>query len=156
MRKLFILLLAIAGGAVALAQDNKPQESKPAETKSQPVDAKKKIAPNSKVFLAPMGGFENDLKTAIEKKKVPVTLVADKDQADYVITGTSETEKAGAAKKVILLNWHSNEQASITVTDNKSGDVVFAYSVNKNSSAHGKRSTAEACAKHLKDQIEGK
>jgi hypothetical protein len=156
MRKLFILLLAIAGGTLALAQDNKPQESKPAETKSQPVDAKKKIAPNSKVFLAPMGGFENDLKTAIEKKKVPVTLVADKDQADYVITGTSETEKAGAAKKVILLNWHSNEQASITVTDNKSGDVVFAYSVNKNSSAHGKRSTAEACAKHLKDQIEGK
>jgi hypothetical protein len=34
--------------------------------------------------------------------------------------------------------------------------VVFAYSVNKQSSAHGKRSTAEACAKHLKDQTESK
>jgi len=65
-----------------------------------------------------------------------------------VITGTSETEKAGTAKKAIMMNWHSNEQASITVIDNKSGDVVFAYSVNKKSSAHGKRSTAEACAKH--------
>jgi hypothetical protein len=154
MRKLFILLLAIACGSLALAQDNKAQESKAQDTK--PVDAKKKIAPNSKVFLAPMGGFETELKSAIEKKKVPVVLVADKDQADYVITGTSETEKAGTAKKVIMLNWHSNEQASITVTDNKSGDVVFAYSVNKNSSAHGKRSTAEACAKHLKEAIESK
>lgn len=139
----------MASGAAALAQDKKPQEAKSAETKN-------KIAPNSKMFLAPMGGFENDLKIAIEKKKVPVVLVADKDQADYVITGTSETEKAGTAKKVIMLNWHSNEQASITVTDNKSGDVVFAYSVNKNSSAHGKRSTAEACAKHLKEVIESK
>jgi hypothetical protein len=152
MRKLIIVLLAIAWSAAMFAQD-KPQENKPAETKTE---TKKKIAANSKVFLAPMGGFENDLKTAIEKKKVPVVLVADKEQADYVITGTSETEKAGAAKKVIMLNWHSNEQASITVSDNKSGEVVFAYSVNKNSSAHGKRSTAEACAKHLKEQIEGK
>ena len=158
MRKLIIMLVAMAWGAVALAQDNKPQETKPQESK--PAETKsvsnKKIPPNSKVFLAPMGGFETELKKAIESKKVPVVLVADKDQADYVITGTSETEKAGTAKKVIMLNWHSNEQASITVTDNKSGDVVYAYSVNKQSSAHGKRSTAEACAKHLKDQIEGK
>jgi len=159
MRKLIVALLVIAWCAVAVAQDtkqeeSKPQESKPAESKS--VSSNKKIPPNSKVFLAPMNGFENDLKTAIQNKKVPVVLVANKDEADYVITGTSETEKAGTAKKVIMLNWHSNEQASITVADNKSGEIVFAYSVNKPSSAHGKRSTAEACAKHLKEQIEGK
>lgn len=166
MKKLIVALLVIAWCAVSVAQDTKPQEtkpqetkpqeSKPAETKSQPVEAKKKIAPNSKVFLSPMDGFENDLKAAIQAKKVPVVLVADKDQADYVITGTSESEKAGTAKKVIMWNWHSNEQASINVIDNKTGDVVFAYSVNKKSSAHGKRSTAEACAKHLKEEIESK
>jgi hypothetical protein len=119
-------------------------------------DEGKKIPAHAKVFLAPMGGFENDLKTAIEKKKVPVEIVAERDKADFEITGTSETEKAGKAKKAIMLDWHSNEQASITVSNLKSGEVVFAYSVNKQSSAHGKRSTAEACAKHLKDQIEGK
>ncbi len=124
-------------------------------------DEGKKLPAHAKVFLAPMGGFENDLKTAIEKKKVPVEIVAERDKADFEITGTSETEKAGKAKKVIMLDWHSNEQASITVSNLKrsnlkSGEVVFAYSVNKQSSAHGKRSTAEACAKHLKDQIEGK
>jgi hypothetical protein len=103
-----------------------------------------------------MGGFEEDMKAAIQSKKVPIVLVTDKDQADYEISGASESEKASAAKKAIMWNWHSNEQASITVTEHKSGEVVFAYSVNKKSSAHGKRSTAEACAKHLKDQIEGK
>ena len=116
----------------------------------------KKIPAHSKIFLAPMGGFEQDLKTAIEKKKLPVELVPDRDKADFEITGTSETDKAGTAKKVILLNWHSNEQASITITEIKTGTVVYAYSVNKQSSAHGKRSTAEACAKHLKDQIASK
>jgi len=164
MRKVIIILLAMAFSLMAFAQDTqnkdtKSQDAKPKETKTQAAktpQTNKKIPANSKVFIAPMGGFEDDLKAAIQSKKVPVVLVADKDQADYEIAGTSDTEKAGTAKKVIMWNWHSNEQASITVTDHKSGEVVFAYSVNKKSSAHGKRSTAEACAKHLKDQIEGK
>lgn len=162
MRKTTILVLAIAFSLAAFAQDTqnkdaKGQEAKPAETKTTSAPAtSKKIPANSKVFLAPMGGFEEDLKTAILSKKVPVVLVTDKDQADYEISGTSDSEKASTAKKVVMWNWHSNEQASITVTEHKSGDVVFAYSVNKKSSAHGKRSTAEACAKHLKEQIEGK
>jgi len=162
MRKTTILLLAIAFSLAAFAQDTqskdaKGQEAKPAETKTTNAPpANKKIPANSKVFLAPMGGFEEDLKAAIQSKKVPVVLVTDKDQADYEIAGTSDTEKASTAKKVVMWNWHSNEQASITVTEHKSGEVVFAYSVNKKSSAHGKRSTAEACAKHLKEQIEGK
>lgn len=162
MRKTMILLLAIAFSLAAFAQDTqskdaKGQEAKPAETKTTNAPpASKKIPANSKVFLAPMGGFEEDLKAAIQSKKVPVVLVTDKDQADYEIAGTSDTEKASTAKKVVMWNWHSNEQASITVTEHKSGEVVFAYSVNKKSSAHGKRSTAEACAKHLKEQIEGK
>ncbi len=119
-------------------------------------DAAKKIPPQAKVYLAPVGGFENDLKAALQSKKVPVEVVTEREKADYEITGTAESQKAGAAKKVIMGNWHSSEQASITVTEMKSGEVVFAYSVNKQSSAHGKRSTAEACAKHLKDQIETK
>ena len=162
MRKTTILLLAIAFSLAAFTQDTqnkdaKGQEAKPAETKNTNAPlTNKKIPANSKVFLAPMGGFEEDLKAAILSKKVPVVLVTDKDQADYEIAGTSDSEKASTAKKVVMWNWHSNEQASITVTEHKSGEVIFAYSVNKKSSAHGKRSTAEACAKHLKEQIEGK
>jgi hypothetical protein len=111
-----------------------------------------KIPTGSKVFIAPMeNGFNDDLRAALEAKKVPLTVVNDKKDADYEITGASETQKAGAAKKALMLNWHSNEQASISIADLKSGEVVFAYSVNKKSSAHGKRSTAEACAKHIND-----
>jgi hypothetical protein len=139
MRKLWILALALTIGVPGFAKD-----------------ATKKIPAHSKVFLAPMGGFENDLKTALQSKKVPVEVVAERDKAEYEITGTSESQKASTAKKLIRRDWHSDEQASITVTEIKSGDVVYAYSVNKQSSAHGKRSTAEACAKHLKEQIESK
>ncbi len=141
MKKMMIVALAMLCSLAVLAQSSKTQG---------------KIPANSKVFVAPMGGFEDDLKAAIQSKKVPVVLVTDKDQADYEITGTSDTEKASAAKKAIMLDWHSNEQASITVTDHKTGEVIFAYSVNKKSSVHGKRSTAEACAKHLKDEIQSK
>src|SRR5437762_420087 len=94
----------------------------------------KKITPHSKIFIAPMGGFENDLKTAMEKKKVPLEIVSDRDKADYEITGTSESQKAGAAKKIIMWDWHSNEQASVKVSDIKSGEIVYSYSANKQSS----------------------
>ena len=120
-------------------------------------NASKIIPPNAKVFVSPMSdGFDEFLKAAIEKKKVPLQIVADKDQADFQITGQSETQKASTAKKVIMWDWRSNEQASIQVSNLKTSEVVFAYSVNKVSSAHGKKSSAEACAKHLKDKIENK
>jgi hypothetical protein len=117
--------------------------------------AAKTIPAGAKLFIAPMpDDFNQYLAAAITAKKVPVNVVSDKSTAEFEVTGHSETEKAGAAKKAIMLNWHSNEQASIQVANLQSGEVVFAYSANKKSSAHGKKSTAEACAKHLKEYIE--
>ncbi len=49
--------------------------------------------------------------------------------------------------------WHSDEQASISVANLASGEVVFAYSANKKNSVHGKQTSAEACAKHLKEHV---
>lgn len=117
-----------------------------------------KIVPaGAKVFISPMeNGFHEYLKAALQSKKVPVNVVEDKDSADFEISGHAETQKASTAKKVIMWNWQSNEQASIQVVNLKTSEVVFAYSVNKQSSAHGKKSTAEACAKHLKEKIESK
>lgn len=119
--------------------------------------ANKVIPPGSKVFIAPMeNGFENNLKAALQAKKVPVVVVDDKAQAQFEISGHAESQKASTAKKVIFLDWHSNEQASIQVVNLQSSEVVFAYSANKMSSVHGKKSSAEACAKHLKEKIESK
>jgi hypothetical protein len=119
--------------------------------------ANKLIPPGSKVVIAPMeDGFNDYIKAALQAKKVSVVVVDDKASADFEISGHSETEKASTAKKVITWNWQSNEQASIQVTNLKTSEIAFAYSVNKPNSAHGKKSTAEACAKHLKDRIENK
>lgn len=120
-------------------------------------DASKAIPAGAKLFINPMSdGFENNLAEALKTKKVPVEVVTEKEKADFEISGTSESKKAGAAKILITGSWRSREQASITVTNLKSGEAVWAYSVNKSDSAHGKRSTAEACAKHLKEKIESK
>ena len=77
-------------------------------------------------------------------------------EAEFEITGSSESQKAGAAKKIFMGSWHSDEQAPISVASLTSGEVVFAYSANKKNSAHGKQTTAEACAKHLKKHLEQK
>jgi len=120
-----------------------------------PARAAERIPPNSKVFVHPMkDGFESYFKAALEKKKVPVIVVATREEADYEIKGSSDTVKAGAAKKIFMGSWHSDEQASISVAGIKSGEIVFAYSANKKNSAHGKQTSAEACAKHLKEAIE--
>lgn len=120
-------------------------------------DKSAKIASGAKVYVAAMPeGFDTYVKAALIKKKVPVQIVESRDAAEYEITGTSESKKAGAAKILITGSWHSNEEASIRVTNLKSGEIAWAYSANKQNSAHGKQSTAESCAKHLKDAIEGK
>ena len=136
-----LVLLLVAAVSTALAGEKNAPPSQ-------------KIPKGAKVFVAPIeGGYDTYLKDAIAKKKVPVEIVASRDQADYEITGTSESQKASTAKKVILGNWHSREEASITVS-NKSSEVAWAYSVHEEASTHGKKSSAEACAKHLKEAIE--
>lgn len=111
------------------------------------------IAAGSKVYVAPMDGFETYLKAAMEKKKVPLAVVENKQDAAYEITGVAGSQKAGTAKKIIMGSWHSKEEASIKVVNVKTGVVVFAYSYTTENSTHGKRSSAEACAKHLRDAI---
>lgn len=112
-----------------------------------------KIPSGSKIYVAPMGGFENYVIAGILKKKVPVTIVGDRDKAEYEIRGSAETEKAGWAKMLFLGSQQTNEQASINVQEIKTGAVVFAYSVNKINSVRGKQSAGEAIGKHLNDAI---
>jgi len=99
-----------------------------------------------------MEGFETFLKAAIVNKNVAINLAEDRSKAEFEITGAAESKKAGAAKKIIMGSFHSTEDASIKVTDLKSGEVVYAYSVHEENSNHGKQSSAESCAKHLKDE----
>jgi hypothetical protein len=135
-----LVLLAVGTIYIARAEDAKS------------VAASGKVPKGAKVFVAPIAdGFDSYLKDAIAAKKVPVQIVDNRDLADFEITGTSDSQKASTAKKLIMGNWHSREEASISLSNLKSSEVVWSYSVHKEASAHGKKSTAEACAKHLKD-----
>jgi hypothetical protein len=132
-----------------------PQAPVLATTFAPATSASMKIVPGAKVYIAPMEGFENYLAAALGKKKVQLVPVADQNLADYVMTGTSVDKKAGWAKIVVMGNVHSDNAASITMTDRRTGAIVYAYAVDKKSTMHGQQTTAEACAKHLEAHIEG-
>lgn len=142
----FVFTLSLASSSAGQQAGNASQ-----------ANSKKKVESGSKVYVAPMeGGFDISLVAALVKKQLPVVVVADKAKADYEISGISQSDKAGWAKMLFLGTDASNEQASIKVVDLKSGEVVFGYNVKKENSARGRQSAAEACAKHLKENIEGK
>jgi hypothetical protein len=137
-----VIMIALCVGVVGLAGE---------DTKA--AAASGKVPKGAKVFIAPIGdGFDSYLKGAFADKKVPVEIVGSRDLAEFEITGTSDSQKASTAKKVIMGNWHSREEASIRLSNIKSSVVIWSYAVHKEASAHGKKSTAEACAKHLKDE----
>jgi hypothetical protein len=118
--------------------------------------ANTRIVPGATVFIAPMDGFENYLAAALQKKNVPLVPVANESQATYVIKGTADEKKAGWAKIAFTGQIHSDDAASVQMFDRQSGAIVFAYAVDKKNTIHGRQTTAEACAKHLKEQIEKK
>jgi hypothetical protein len=113
-----------------------------------------RIPSHSKVYVAPIpGGFDNYIIAGLRNKKVPLTVVVDRSKADYEISGVSDSEKAGWAKMLFIGSQNSNEQASIKISDLKTGAVIFGYSVHKTNSVRGKQSAGEACAKHIKQIV---
>ncbi|HEX3094446.1 MAG TPA: hypothetical protein VHW72_17550 [Candidatus Angelobacter sp.] len=141
--------------AQAAPKNDNAADSKNAKTtppNPAPVAAVK-IPSGSKIYVAPMGGFESYVVAGIMKKKVPVSIVADREKADFEIKGAAESQKAGWAKIMFMGNDSTNEEASINVTEIKTGAVVFAYSVHKGSSVRGKQSAGEAIGKHLNEAI---
>lgn len=121
------------------------------------VDGDTTIPKGARFFIGPIeGGYDIYLSAAMYKKEVPIVIVTDRSKADFELSGVTESEKAGWAKTIFLGNTSTSEQASIKVVNMATGIVVFAYNVNKSSSARGKQSSAESCAKRLKEKIEKK
>jgi hypothetical protein len=128
------------------------------------------IKSGSNVYIEPMDGYETYLAAAIAKKKVPLVVVAEKHKAEYTIT-SSVSERAPSMPAVVINNTngvnnsgpHSGypapgsfgrTNASISVVDTRTSQIVFAYAVGKAANTNQLQSTAEACAKHLKEFIE--
>ncbi|MEN3325546.1 MAG: hypothetical protein V7638_353 [Acidobacteriota bacterium] len=119
------------------------------------------IPRNSKVFIEPFTaegdkstGFENYLAAALRKKNVPLIIVSDLNEADFVISGSADKKGGGWAKKVLLGDFRSTTSASFQVTNLKTKVVAFADSSHKYSANRGMRSSAEKLAKYLKKKME--
>ena len=83
-----------------------------------------RIPRNSKIYMNPMeGGFEIHVTAAIQKKRIPVLIVADREQADFEIKGAVEKQKAGWAKTIFFSPLPSID-STMQIVDVKSGVVV--------------------------------
>jgi hypothetical protein len=140
--------------ADASGQKNGAADHKLVESEPNTLMSEERIPSGARVYIAPMAnGFDNYVIAGIQKKKVPVVVVADRSKAEFEVTGIADTDKAGWAKMLFLGSQQTNESASVKMVNLKSGAVVFAYSVNKTNSIRGKQSAGEACAKHMKAKI---
>ena len=163
MRFALTLLFLLAFSSLALAQDKaETRPTAPARTMSTADKFEaERIPRNSKVYIAHFlnegekdTGFATYLAAAIRKKNVPVVLVNDDKDADFVVSGSADQKGAGAVKKILLGDFHKTTSASIAVTNTRTGIVAFADSSHRESAARGMRSSAEKLAKYLKKKIE--
>ena len=162
----FALVFLVSAGGTTRAQTASPEKAAttyPERTPDDPFRARL-IPRNSKVYIAPMlsedpakpqaQGFESYLAAAMRKKDVPLIIVADRSQADFIIEGTADKKSGGLAKKIILGDFRKSTSASMTVTNLRTGVVAYADSSDRSSANRGLRSSAEKLAKYLKRKIE--
>lgn len=146
---LVVLMISLGTAISARVSAQEPTAAPVAQT---PADTR--IPRNSKVYIAPMDGFETYLAAAFRKKEVPLTITTEPEYADFVISGTHEKKNAGWAKTIFLGDARSSASASIQVVNMRTKIVVFADSSHRGSANRGERSTAEKLAKYLKKKIE--
>jgi len=136
-----------------------------------------KLAPGSKVFIAPMAGLDTYFRAATTAIDVPLVFVRTKGEADFVVTGATKEvprdqklDAEDAARSVRTTRLHS----TVEVANIKSGEIVFRHSVrtlvhspidsasphratgDRTSSsllADGRETAARRCAQALKDAM---
>ena len=76
----------------------------------------------------------------------------------WVFTQYASAQKISDRLQKAYQRFESDSQlrhaiSSLYVINAKTGEVVFAYAVNKKNSLHGRQTAAEACAKHMKESV---
>ncbi|HLH04715.1 MAG TPA: hypothetical protein VKX25_18255 [Bryobacteraceae bacterium] len=121
-------------------------------------------AQQKRVYMDPNNPFTPTFSSALEKKKVPVTVTTDPDRADYTIqfhNGDNEGSLArGITSAITSGTWNTGayNEVSMRVVDNKSKDVMFSYTCRKRNAMNPSEtdmanSVAECLAKHWKDKL---
>lgn len=109
------------------------------------------------MYVDAANGFQTSITAAIIRKKVPITVVTDKVQADYILKAAPVDSKdesgAGKIARCLFLDCigvNGYSEVSVQLMRQKDSSVVWAYQVRKgNSGPLGVQSLSEAIAKHL-------
>ena len=111
-----------------------------------------RIHRHSKVYIAPMGGFETTLFAALDKQIVPLVIVQKQQDAEFEIRETGE-KRVTWARMIFASQPLITNQPEIVVTSLRSGEAVLVCPVQSISSAPARQRTAENCAKLLKRKV---
>ena len=145
-----LLAVLLMLSCASLAQTT-PSSEAPAAVAAAP------FAPGAKVFLEPMNGFEQLLADAIREKKVPVVLVKDRADADFVMSGEAHVKNPNILTGMVL---SKRGGANIAMKDARTGNLVFACNFHRVDG--GERDGdiyigwAGQCAGHLKKALKKK
>jgi hypothetical protein len=111
------------------------------------------------VYIEADAGFSTALTAALNKKQVPLTVLMNKTEAEYILQSASVDSKdesgAGKVARCLFLEcagMNGNSSVSVELIRSRDSAVVWAYQVRKaNSGPLGIQSLSEAIAKHLKN-----
>ena len=108
------------------------------------------------VWIDPSDAHASYLEAAVLRKHTPVSFTTDKAKADYIAAVAADERKGSAARAVFLgpANSGARSTISLTVSDAKTGEVVFSYTCQKNGEGTGMQGAAECLAKHWKNYAE--
>ena len=117
------------------------------------------------IFLDPNRAFTPYFTAALQKKKVPVTITEDPNQADYMARFQMNTDHGSIYEGITrqlqfgIYNANASAQVTMSIIDVKSKDVVFSYTCRKSNRISGNdprtiTSVAECLAKHWSNSLE--
>jgi hypothetical protein len=115
-------------------------------------DPSGRIRRHSKVYIAPMGGFETVLFAALDKQIVPLVIVEKPDQAEFEVKETG-AERVTWARLIFASQPVVAQQPEIFVTSLRTGQAVLACPLSSLNSVHARQNAAEDCAKRLKRKV---
>jgi len=105
--------------------------------------------PEPTVWIDPTNPYANYLQAAVLKKHTPVTFTTKKKSAQYVASLLEQSKKGSIVKGIFFgaAAGEGQNNMSLSVSDVKTGDVVFSYTCQKGRQKNY-QSTAECLAKH--------
>ena len=140
----FTMIFLFVGGAFA-------QESMSTGNDATAIGTR--IPANSKIYINPMDGFETYITAALQKKKIPLLIVADREKADFEIKGSVEKQKAGWAKTIFISPLPSID-STMQIVNIRTGVVAYSISSTKANARRGRKGSAEHLAKNLAKKMQ--